>query len=79
MNEDIWQIPEECVSGFDHKIPSQNSCAFYYECSKDGKKTLKVCPYPLLYDEMFSECRPYEIVECGTRKQAKDLCKIIYY
>jgi len=64
----------ECIRGFAHKLAHKKNCALYYECTEDGKQIEKSCPYPLQYDELFSECRQYDLVDCGQRAQAEDLC-----
>lgn len=72
-----WHGPTNCIKGFEHKLPHKDNCALYFECTKNGEKIIKSCPYPLQYDEMLNECRFYDLIECGTRKQAKDLCKFL--
>lgn len=69
-----WHGPSECIEGFEHKLAHKENCALYFECTKKGEKIPKACPYPLQYDEMLNECRFYDLIECGRRKQAKDLC-----
>lgn len=69
-----WHGPSECIEGFEHKLAHKENCALFFECTKTGKKIPKACPYPLQYDEMLNECRFYDLIECGRRKQAKDLC-----
>ncbi|CAF0832187.1 unnamed protein product [Brachionus calyciflorus] len=69
-----WLGPNDCIQGFEHKISHQENCGLFYQCTKDGQKLEKACPYPLQYDEMLNECRFYDLIDCGLRKQAKSLC-----
>lgn len=58
---------------------NKDNCALYYQCSIEGTQTEKACPYPLLYDELFNECRAYDQVDCGARTEPKDLCKKLFF
>jgi len=69
--------PRDCILGFEHKLPHEDNCGLYIECTKNGERVEKACTYPLQYDTLFGECRPYDQVDCGRRVEAKDLCKKI--
>jgi hypothetical protein len=69
-----WLAPKKCMPGFEHKMIHRENCALYYECNLNGTQIVKACPYPLLFDEFSNSCKPYDIVNCGKRKEAKHLC-----
>ena len=70
-----WLGPTDCIVGFQHRIPHESNCGKYYECQTNGERVEYACIYPMQFDEFYYECRPYDSVDCGTRAEAKDLCK----
>ena len=69
-----WLAPKKCIPGFIHKMMHRENCALYYECNSNGSQIEKACPYPLLFDEFSNQCKSYNLVNCGKRKEAKHLC-----
>ena len=69
-----WMPPKDCVLGFEHKVAHETNCGLYHDCLINGHKVERACTYPMQYDVLFGECRPYDQVDCGKRQQAKDLC-----
>ena len=43
------------------------SNTYSWVLNKNGEKLEKACTYPLQYDTLFGECRPYDQVDCGNR------------
>lgn len=71
--------PKECIKGFEHKIVHDTNCGLYYECLINGQRIEKACTYPMQFDILFGECKPYDQVDCGNRREAKDLCLLLIF
>ncbi|KAL4227111.1 hypothetical protein ACF0H5_015084 [Mactra antiquata] len=68
-------LGSKCIPGMVMKLPHEDSCAKYYQCTGSIKPIKAECPYPRLFDTKSGECKIYMFVKCGARKEPKDPCE----
>jgi hypothetical protein len=68
-----------CTFPSDKKLEDAENCARYYDCENkisEGKAKLTECPFPLSFDAKSQRCDHFSMVQCGTRYEPKDVCKL---
>jgi hypothetical protein len=70
---------DNCTFPSDKKLGDSGNCARYYDCENkisEEKAKLTECPFPLLFDIKSQRCDHFSMVQCGTRYEPKDACKL---